>query len=333
MALPSGTGSGAYNAGDETDRQSRLFPRPAASPLATEHYSHIFFVVDAPIVLRAYDLPENAIACVEMVTGCKEGDTFAPLRIGGECWCICPCSNTLVVPWEGRYRVKLIGANPDEVTITAIRTSINIDLGSILAMAGGCPTPFDPIAAAAALAASGPAMDILSSALLAQDVASVLVSDPLALATLCTGLTPCIDAVVAAAAHVPAVVFGNAVIPVSTGGVDDQTFTLGFSPLEAANAIAADTAALLVLKNAFCVFQHAPAQILSPNGSVSVTAGGQDGQTFELEVNQAGLFPSAATPPVTNDQNIPTTFYGAGANYLRPDGFLTVAGKRVPFVN
>jgi hypothetical protein len=338
MALPSGTGSGAYNAGDETDRASRLFPRDPGVPYVPwgVSFSPTFAVVDAPVIIRGYDLPPNSIACVEMVTGCRDGDLFNAFRMGGRCWCICCENNTLYLPFEGRYRIRLVNADPMDVTITVVRTSINFDIGRLFEMSCDCPAPFNPVEAAVALAGDANAMDILSSALNAIDVANVLAASPPAVQTLCTALTPCILQEVQdnLPIHVPATITADQVITVTASGADNQTFALDFNPLEAANEMVNDPTTLLVLRDAIraCLpTDHVPASMSSSDGSLTINSYGTDNQTFDITLNY-GALPVAALPALTAGADS-GQHYGSGPGEVRPDGFLQWGTRLIPFVN
>lgn len=59
-----------------------------------------------------------------------------------------------------------------------------------------------------------------------------------------------------------------------------------------------------------------------------------DGTTYSATIGDVP-FTTTTAPPTTNDPAIPTTYYGTSnaARLGNPDGWLNIAGRRVPFWN
>ena len=174
-------------------------------------------------------------------------------------------------------------AEPENVTVTVIPSSIPFDVGSILAMACGCP----PV-------------------LVGTDVATSIANDPVAVGILCNALAACIAAAIPAG-HVPAtMVSGDGVVIPIASGVDNQTFTLDFNPVAGAAEIAGDAGAVALLCGALspCILALAPATNVPATintttpATMFVSASGVDLQALNVDfVGEADDIPLSGLLP------------------------------------
>jgi hypothetical protein len=82
-----------------------------------------FEVWDAPIAVRAFGLTGAMAVQLQCGSGCNEGDVFEDLVIHGHSVRLSVTNKLLVVPIDGRYRLRLIGATPDDVRVIQFRTN------------------------------------------------------------------------------------------------------------------------------------------------------------------------------------------------------------------
>lgn len=103
-------GGGSGNPSADSDRVSdtRLF-----GPSSQLAVSHNFHVDMAAAVVHAFGLSGTDRLTVQMVVGCKEGDLFEDVCIGGQKLelTVTPCNNILIIPIPGRYRLVYSGDN------------------------------------------------------------------------------------------------------------------------------------------------------------------------------------------------------------------------------
>lgn len=101
-------GSGNPSADSDRTSETRLF-----GPDAVMSISHNFHVNTHAVVLHAFGLSGTDKLTVQMVVGCKEGDLFEDVCIGGRKLELsaAPCNNILIVPIPGRYRLIYSGDN------------------------------------------------------------------------------------------------------------------------------------------------------------------------------------------------------------------------------
>lgn len=176
-----------WNAGSQNTTHAELF-----GPRSTTRFSHVFTVTDSTWIVQAYGLPEGQCVCLEMVTGCKGGTDFEPVKKScGCCLCLSADRNVIPIPLEGRYR--LVACSEDglgEFKVIAHPTGIQQDFWSG-SMANNCcstaappvtitspkgtivvggtnpnfTVDIQPVLTASEIAASPPAMTILCNAL------------------------------------------------------------------------------------------------------------------------------------------------------------------------
>lgn len=148
----------------------------------TKTISHVFEVKPGEVyVVSAQGLMDGDVIAIETVTGCGAGDLFECYRNPScDCGVELTCDNTrVVIPFTGRYRLSITTGVPGDYRVTALPTSdVGFTEGN---MACGCS----------------------SGGSAAKAVDSILAS-PSALAGLCQGLAPCINAAVATAPIVAA---------------------------------------------------------------------------------------------------------------------------------
>jgi hypothetical protein len=70
-----------------------------------------------------------------------------------------------------------------------------------------------------------------------------------------------------------------------------------------------------------------------PPNPASIVAAFQGMTVTQLQTISALLQFNSTTATTNNAVAIPTTYYGSSTNYLRPDGFIDIGGKKVPYVN
>lgn len=185
---------GNWNAGRQNESHHVIFDASSRT-----RFSHVF-TVTAPSswVVQAYGLQEGQCVCLEMVSGCKDGEFFEPVKAScGCCMCLSHGRTIIPIPMEGRYR--LVACSEDYVgnfRVVAHPTAIPQEFWSSYTMS--CCTPaappappvtitspkgtiavggahpnfqvdIQPVATAGELATSGPAMTILCAALQAMN--------------------------------------------------------------------------------------------------------------------------------------------------------------------
>jgi hypothetical protein len=122
-------GTAGYNPAGEKTWHGRPFWRRDGEVLCS---SHTIDVWDSPVVIRAFGLPCDSRIVVQMVAGCNEGSVYQDLYLCGRLISLTPTNNLVVLPVDGRYRLRLMGADPDEVYVVQHRTGIHFDFGSLL---------------------------------------------------------------------------------------------------------------------------------------------------------------------------------------------------------
>lgn len=168
----------------------------------TKTISHVFEVKPGEVyVVSAQGLMDGDVIAIETVTGCGAGDLFECYRNPScDCGVELTCDNTrVVIPFTGRYRLSITTGVPGDYRVTALPTSdVGFTEGN---MACGCS----------------------SGGSAAKAVDSILAS-PSALAGLCQGLAPCINAAVATAVA-PIVTAAVAAVPTAASD-NPAAFTL-----------------------------------------------------------------------------------------------------------
>lgn len=104
------TNGGAGAPGAESDR----LPFTQLFGLSSNGlYSHNVHVDAHGSIFHAFGLTGDDTLTVQMVVGCKDGDLFEDLCIGGRRLQLgtAPCNNLLVIPFPGRFRLAYAGAN------------------------------------------------------------------------------------------------------------------------------------------------------------------------------------------------------------------------------
>jgi len=172
--------------------------------------------------------------------------------------------------------------------------------GAVAALAAALAPALNAHAPAAVASADG-TIDVVTAGqnfdigVNAANVAIEIATTPAAITTLVAALAPGLNA------HAPATISNpDGVIDVTQAG---QAFTLDFDPAAAASEIAATPAAITTLVTALTpgLNAHVPATIASSDSSVTVTASGTDSQTFNLQVNSAGIAASLISADAGND--------------------------------
>lgn len=172
--------------------------------------------------------------------------------------------------------------------------------GAVAALAAALAPALNAHAPAAVASADG-TIDVVTAGqnfdigVNAANVSTEIAATPAAITTLVAALAPGLNA------HAPATISNpDGVIDVTQAG---QAFTLDFDPAAAASEIAATPAAITTLVTALTpgLNAHVPATIASSDSSVTVTASGTDSQTFNLQVNSAGIAASLISADAGND--------------------------------
>jgi hypothetical protein len=118
-------GSGQHNPVDEHQRGNTVYFDPVTLVSAP------FEVHDSPVSVRAFGLTDAMAVQVQMVAGANEGDVFDDLIINGHSIHLSASNRLLVIPIDGRYRLRLIGATPDDVRVLQFRTNAWMDMEAI----------------------------------------------------------------------------------------------------------------------------------------------------------------------------------------------------------
>lgn len=235
-------------------------------PNSTDCISHVFTVDTLPLVIQAYGLANGECVQIEMVTGCGAGDEFAPLKYAcGCCATLCDGRNTLVIPWEGRYRARLTGCSLGDVRVIAYPTTVEFDYGSLLSMCcGSTPTPVTINSPNGTITVSG-ANPNFGVDVQPVTTAAAIANNTSAVQILCNAFDAAGCFPAAVATHAPATLASpDGSIIVSAAGADNQAFSAQVNP------------SLL----------HNPAAISSSNAMLTV---GQSGQSFTLGFNVANM--------------------------------------------
>lgn len=126
----SSVGHAGYNAANEKHWVGRPFWERDGGAYATSHTLDVF---DAPMTIKVFGLPNcEAKVVVQMVAGCNEGTIYEDLWIHCKPVVLHKQNNLVVIPVDGRYRLRLFGCEPDEITVVQHRTGIIFDFGSLL---------------------------------------------------------------------------------------------------------------------------------------------------------------------------------------------------------
>jgi len=106
--MPVRTGTKVYTTSDDSC-ESSIHPCLLIDPDSTATTSHIFSVQDGAKQLRVFGLSGGEKVIVEYVWGAREGEFVEPMVDGGVPVELTHPSNYMLLPYPGRYRVRLDG--------------------------------------------------------------------------------------------------------------------------------------------------------------------------------------------------------------------------------
>lgn len=103
---------------------------------STSEYSHTIEVLTKPKVVRAFGLGNGQAVEVLMVAGAGSGTVEENLYLAGSQVTLNPTNNTLVLDISGRYRFKLNGVDPGDVTVLAHDSDVAVTSYGISTLVG-----------------------------------------------------------------------------------------------------------------------------------------------------------------------------------------------------
>lgn len=125
------------------------------------------FTVTEPMEMLAFGLEHPDYVELEQVWGPNEGTHFEAVTVGGQCFRLSPCSNRLLIPFAGRFRLRYVGdvgnatvvCNPTDCCFATIHPKdanmacepplTNVQIAQMLAFRkcdGGAVTPGESLA-------------------------------------------------------------------------------------------------------------------------------------------------------------------------------------------
>lgn len=85
-------------------------------PGRSDTHSHVFTVRSEPVVVKAVGVQgfPDAVVTLEMEAWVCGETAFEPVTLGGEVATLTSMTNVITVTGSGRYRMTLVGAEPDD---------------------------------------------------------------------------------------------------------------------------------------------------------------------------------------------------------------------------